>query len=59
LCQFVQVLLKTNVARWKMHFLIGISKRPMCIIHRNGWCISQDTQLERRVLRLESHCYNK
>jgi hypothetical protein len=31
----------------------------MCIIHQNGWLITQGTQPERRVLRLESHSYNK
>jgi hypothetical protein len=33
--------------------------RPTCIIHWNGWRITWGTQLERRVLRLESSCYNK
>jgi hypothetical protein len=27
LCRFDQALLKTKVARWKAHFLIGISKK--------------------------------
>jgi hypothetical protein len=31
----------------------------MCNIHRNRWCITQGTQLERRLLRLKSCCYNK
>jgi hypothetical protein len=31
LCWFNQALLKTKVARWKVHFLVGISKRPMYI----------------------------
>jgi hypothetical protein len=59
LCQFVQALFKVKVARWNAHLLIGISKRPMCIIHRNGWRITQGTQPERRVLNLESRSYNK
>jgi hypothetical protein len=59
LCRFTQVLLKTKVARWKTYFLIGISKRPMCIIRQNGWHITRGMQPKRRVLRLESHCYNK
>jgi hypothetical protein len=59
LCRFIQALLKTKLARWKSHFLSGISKRPLCIIHRNRWRITQGTQPERRVLCLESHCYNK
>jgi hypothetical protein len=42
-----------------VHFLIGISKRPLCIIHQNGWCITRGTQMERKLLCLESRCYNK
>jgi hypothetical protein len=59
LCQFAQTLLKTKVTRWKAYFLIEISKRPLCIICRNGWCITQGMQPKRRVPSLESHCYNK
>jgi hypothetical protein len=59
LCQFIQTLLKTKVVRRKTHFLIGISKRPLCIIHQNGWSITRDMQPKRRMLHLESHCYNK
>jgi hypothetical protein len=59
LCHFIHALLKTKVARWKTYSLIGIGKRPMCIICQNILCITQDTQLERRALRLESPCYNK
>jgi hypothetical protein len=59
LCQFIQMLLKPKVARWTTHSLIRISKRPLCIIRRNGMRITQGTQSKRRVLRLESHCYNK
>jgi hypothetical protein len=50
--------LRTKVARWKEHFLIGISKRPLCITRRNGWHITQGTEPERTMLRLESCCYN-
>jgi hypothetical protein len=35
------------------------AKRPMCNIHQNGWRITRGTQLERRVLPLESRSYNK
>jgi hypothetical protein len=28
LCWFIQALLKTRVARWKVHFLIGLAKVP-------------------------------
>jgi hypothetical protein len=59
LCQFVQALLKTTDARWKVHLNIRSSKRPMCIIHWDGWRITRGTQLEGRVLHLESRCYNK
>jgi hypothetical protein len=59
LCRFVQTLLKTKVARWKAHFLIGIGKRPRWIIHQNGWHMTRGTQLKRRVLRLESRCCNE
>jgi hypothetical protein len=31
----------------------------MCIIRQNGWHITRGTQSERRVLHLESRCYNK
>jgi hypothetical protein len=34
-------------------------KRPICNIHRNRCCITQDTQPRRRVLPLESCSYNK
>jgi hypothetical protein len=51
--------LRTKVARWKEHFIIRISKRPLCITRRNGWCITRGTQSERRMLHLESCCYNK
>jgi hypothetical protein len=37
----------------------NLQKDPLCNIHQNGWCITQDTQPERRVLPLESHSYNK
>jgi hypothetical protein len=59
LCRFAQALLKTEVARWKVHFLIRIGKRPLCNIRRNGWCITQGTQPKRRKSHLESHSYNK
>jgi hypothetical protein len=59
LCWFIQALLKIEVARLKVHFLIGISKRPMCIIRWNGWRIIQGMQPKRRVLHLESRSYNK
>jgi hypothetical protein len=49
----------TKVARWKSHFLTGISKRPICTIRWNGCRITQGTHLKRRVLCLESRCYNK
>jgi hypothetical protein len=42
-----------------VHILIESSKRLMCIIRQNGWRITRGTQPERRVLRLESHCYNE
>jgi hypothetical protein len=42
-----------------MHFLIGIGKRPLCIIHRNRWHITWGTQPKRSVLCLESGCYDK
>jgi hypothetical protein len=42
-----------------VYFLIEISKRPMCIIRRNGWHITRGTQSERRVLHLKSYYYNK
>jgi hypothetical protein len=51
--------LRTKVARWKEHFLIGISKRPLCITRRNGWRITRGTQPKRRMLHLESCCYSK
>jgi hypothetical protein len=38
---------------------LEISKRPLCIICQNGWSITRGTQLERRVLCLESRCYDK
>jgi hypothetical protein len=59
LCRFAQALLKTKVARWKAHFLVRISKRPMYTICWNGWHITRGTQPERRLSHLESHCYNK
>jgi hypothetical protein len=59
LCRFVQTLLKTKVARWNAHLLIAISKRPLCIIRWNRWCITRGTQSERRVLHLKSRSYNK
>jgi hypothetical protein len=59
LCRFIQALLKTKVARWKVHFLVRVSKRLMYIIRRNGWRITRGTQPERRMLHLESRCYNK
>jgi hypothetical protein len=31
----------------------------MCIIHRNGLCITRGMQSEREVSHLESRCYNK
>jgi hypothetical protein len=31
----------------------------MCNLLPNGWRITQGTQPERKVLRLESRCYNK
>jgi hypothetical protein len=31
----------------------------MCIIHRNGWRITQGTQPERKISHLEPHSYNK
>jgi hypothetical protein len=31
----------------------------MCNICQNGWRITRGTQLEKRVLRLKSRCYNK
>jgi hypothetical protein len=34
-------------------------KRTLCIIHRNGWRITQGTQPESRMLHLESRSYNK
>jgi hypothetical protein len=34
-------------------------KRLMCNIRQNRWCITRGTQLERRVLPLESRSYNK
>jgi hypothetical protein len=59
LCRFVQALLKTKVARWKAHSFSEYVKRPICNIHQNGWCITQGTQLERRVLPMESRSYKK
>jgi hypothetical protein len=59
LCRFVQAILKTRIARWKVHFLIKLAKRIMCNIHHNGWRITRGMEPERRVLRLESHSYNK
>jgi hypothetical protein len=50
--------LKTKVARWKRLSLEPM-KRPLWHIRRNGWRNTQGTQLERRVLPLESHSYNK
>jgi hypothetical protein len=44
LCRFMQSFLKIEVPRWKVYFLIRISKRPLCIIHRNGWRITRGTQ---------------
>jgi hypothetical protein len=35
------------------------TKRPMCNIRQNGWCITQGTQPERRMTYLESRSYNK
>jgi hypothetical protein len=35
------------------------AKRLLCNIHQNGWRITWGTQLERGVLPLESHSYNK
>jgi hypothetical protein len=34
-------------------------KRLVRNIHRNRWCITQGTQLERKLLRLKSCCYSK
>jgi hypothetical protein len=52
--------LRTKVARWKERISSSkLVKRPMCIIHRIGWRITQSTLPERRVLHLESLCYNK
>jgi hypothetical protein len=59
LCQFSQALLKTKFARWRAHFLVRISKIPMCIIHRNRWCTTWGKQPERGVSYLESQSYNK
>jgi hypothetical protein len=36
-----------------------LAKRPMCNIRQNGWRITRGTQLERRMLPMESHSYNK
>jgi hypothetical protein len=35
------------------------TKRSLCNIHRNRWCITRGTQLKRRVLPLESRSYNQ
>jgi hypothetical protein len=40
-------------------FLVGISKRPLCIIHQNGWRITRGMQPKRRMSPLEPHCYNE
>jgi hypothetical protein len=59
LCQFIQALYKRKVARWKAHSSSEFAKRPLCNIYQNGWHITQGTQPERRLLRLESRGYNK
>jgi hypothetical protein len=38
---------------------MGIGKRPMCIIRRNGWCITRGTQSKRRMSHMESRYYNE
>jgi hypothetical protein len=38
---------------------LELAKRPMHTIHQNWWHITRGTQSERRVLCLESRCYNK
>jgi hypothetical protein len=36
-----------------------ITKRSHLHLHPNGWHITRGTQPDRRVLCLESYCYNK
>jgi hypothetical protein len=36
-----------------------VVKRPLCNIHRNGWCITRGTQPKSRMLHLESRSCNK
>jgi hypothetical protein len=43
----------------KMHFLVGISKKTICIIHQNGWRITRGMQPEGKMSHLESYCYNE
>jgi hypothetical protein len=54
---------KTSSCQWLTTMLTGpISEyvqRPLCNIYRNGWRITQGTQLERWVSPLESRSYNK
>jgi hypothetical protein len=59
LCDLPRRFLRQKLQDGKRISSSRLVKGPMCIIRQNGWRITQDTQLERRVLCLESHCYNK
>jgi hypothetical protein len=59
LCLFIHAHLKPRLQGRKRIFLIKFSKETPCSIHQNRWRITRGTQLEKRVLHLESHCYNK
>jgi hypothetical protein len=59
LCQFVQALLKTKVARSKAYSLIGISKKTLGVSFGRTDGVLLELCNRKRMLRLDSCCYKK
>jgi hypothetical protein len=58
LCQFAQALLKTELQGEKCISLLALARGSNYDILLDGWRITRDTQPKRKILFLDSCCYN-